>query len=113
MTSLYSKCIMEKEGKEIIEEEHGYATYEFLEDNTCYIVDIFVEKEYRNDLYASKLADKITDIAKERGCTMLVGSVCLDMGGVDSSVKVLHKYGMRISHIDDNDNMIYFKKEIR
>ena len=113
MTSLYSKYIMEREGKGIVEKEHGYATYEFCQDNICYIIDIFVEKEYRNVKYASELADEITEIAKERGCKILVGSVCLETKGVDASVKVLYGYGMRISHIDGNENMIYFKKEIK
>ena len=104
---------MEREGKGIVEEEHGYATYEFCQDSVCYIVDIFVEKEHRNALYASKLADKITEIAKARECKILVGSVCLDAEGADASVKVLYGYGMRLSHIDGNENMIYFKKEIK
>lgn len=114
MTSLYGKYILEREGRGIVERDHGYATYTFHDNDTiCYIVDIFVEKEHRNSKYASDLADDITSKAKEKGCDMLLGSVCLDTEAVDASVKVLYGYGMRISHIDSNENMIYFKKEIK
>ncbi len=111
MSSLYAQYIKEREGKHIFEQEFGYATYSF-HDEICYIEDIYVAPEKRKSTYASKLADGITIAAKEKGCTVLMGSVCVGTEGDDTSIKVLHGYGMKLSHIDGNDNMIYFKKEI-
>ena len=109
MESNYALYITEREGKSIIEDEKGFATYNINGDN-CYIVDIFVRKEYRKENIASKYADEITKIAKENGCTYLTGSVCPTAHGANTSMKVLLAYGFKLE--SSINNFIYFRKEI-
>jgi GNAT superfamily N-acetyltransferase len=109
MESNYALYIREREGKEILEDELGFATYVFLPEH-CYIEDIFVRQEYRSSGHASRYADAIAEIAKERGYKKLLGSVCPTAKGSDTSLKVLQAYGFKLSSSDRN--MIYLEKEI-
>lgn len=100
----------EREGHAVIEDERGFATYCFPEDHECYIVDIYVDKEHRLSGVAASYADKISEIAKKKGCTILSGSVDSRLSSADDSIKVLQAYGMRL--VEVQHHMIYFAKEI-
>ena len=107
---LYADYIKERENVELVQDEHGFATYKILEDNSYYIVDIFVEKDHRKGKIASQLADLIVTIAQANGASKLIGSICLNVEGVTESMKVLLAYGFKFSHA--NGTMLYFTKHI-
>lgn len=107
--SLYGEYILEREGKQIVEDDRGFATY-VITDNVCYIESIYVRRDFRMTNVASYLADKIVVEAKERGCTVLLGSVDPLAHGSTISTKVLFGYGFELSHI--SGALIYFKKEL-
>lgn len=107
--SLYAKYVIEREGKEIIESEVGFATYYFLDDN-CYIQNIFVEKDYRKIGEASRLAQEIEKIAKSKGCKKLYGTVCPSANGSTESIKVLLAYGFKLD--SSINNLIAFVKDL-
>jgi GNAT superfamily N-acetyltransferase len=107
--SLYAQYIFERENIESIERRWGFAYYKF-EDESCYIVNIYVLPEYRKQYAGSSFADMITEIAKERGCTCLLGSCDPELPGADESVKAMFAYGFKLSHI--NGPLIILKKEI-
>lgn len=112
--SLFASYYKEREGKETIFHSVdsmtvGFATYKWVDDG-CYIVDIFVVPDFRSKNIASKLADDISVIARERGCKFLWGSVDITADTSDQSMQVLLKYGMKMNHI--NGNMIYLKKDL-
>lgn len=109
--SLYAKYIKEREGKEIIELENGFATYRFLNEHV-YIEDIFVEKEHRKDHLAASMADIIADIARKRNYSKILGSTCLNAQNPTISLKVLLSYGFKLHSIDEQNNMIYLEKNI-
>lgn len=109
MESNYGLYIKEREGRCIYEDERGFATYT-MNDKSCYIQDIFVKKEYRNQKVASDYADKIAEIAKNNGCIFLIGSVCPSTNGSTESLKVLLGYGFRLDH--SIGDLIFFRKEI-
>ena len=112
MISLYAQYVNEREGLNIIEKEHGYITYSFLkEGSVCFIENLFVVPHMRRKNYAKMLASNLIEITTFRKCKVLIGSVCLDTFGADTAIKVIQKYGMKVSHLG-KDNMIYFKKEI-
>jgi len=110
MKSLYAQYREEREGAAVIEDEYGFASCIFGDDH-AYIDEIFVVKEKRKEGHASKYADKIALMAKERGLNKLYGSVCTEAKGATASVKVLLAYGFKLSHCEEN--MIYFIKEIK
>jgi len=109
MDSNYALYIREREGKDIYEDEYGFATYVFLPEH-CYIEDIFVREQYRTRGHASRYADAIAAIAVERGYKKLLGSVCPSAKGSDTSLKVLMAYGFKLA--SSEKNIIYLEKEI-
>jgi GNAT superfamily N-acetyltransferase len=106
---LYADYIKEREGKELLELEQGFATYK-IRPPECYIVDIYVKPEYRKTGVAATMADFICAIAKDRGCTTLLGSVNTAAHGATSSMRVLLAYGMVLRAA--KESMIYLSKEI-
>lgn len=110
MKSLYAQYIEEREGFSIVEDEKGFATYIINEDE-CYIRDIFVRPEFRKENIASKYADQITEIAKKAGCKNLTGTVIPMANGATTSLKVLLGYGFKL--LQATQERIIFIKEIK
>lgn len=108
--SLYGDYILERENQGIVESEYGFATYQ-VSGHECYIKDIYVIPEMRTSGLASKMADKIAGLAKEKGCTYLSGSVCPSTNNSTSSLKVLLAYGFKLAKSDVN--MIWLIKELQ
>lgn len=109
MESNYARYIREREGKHIVEDDYGFATYIYLDEH-CYIEDIFVRKEFRTQGHASRYADQIAEEAKQKGFKKLLGSVCPQAMGADQSLKVLQAYGFKL--LSSDKNLIYLEKEI-
>ncbi len=107
--SLYGKYIAEREGFQIVESDHGFATYK-IEGVSVYIRDIYVDFDHRKENLASLMADKISEIAKEQGCSKMLGSVCPSAKHSTESLKVLLAYGFKL--MDAKENFISFVKEI-
>lgn len=107
--SKLARYLKERENVDTYESEYGFASY-IISGEECYIKDIWVEPQFRQLGFATKLADEICKIAKERGCKFLTGSVCPSANGADASLKVLHGYGMKL--MCSKENLIIFKKSI-
>lgn len=108
--SLYGQYIKEREGKDIVENDYGFATYMINKDNSCYIESIYVIPDARHDHVASQLADEIAYIAKSQGCNTLLGSVSPSANHSTSSLKVLLAYGFQLDSA--TNNFILMRKEI-
>ncbi len=108
--SLYAKYISEREDKEIIETDKGFATFLIYPNKECYLQDIYVLPEYRKSGYATDLADSVVLLAKEKGCNKLSGSVCSDDKNATRNMKVFLAYGMQINKVIGN--MIFLIKDI-
>jgi predicted GNAT family acetyltransferase len=55
---LWAKYIKEREGKEIIEHDYGFAVYKINEEKTCYIEHIYVDDDFRGKGLASVLCEE-------------------------------------------------------
>lgn len=108
--SLYAEFIKERENKEIVETENGFATYKIFENGECYLQDIYVSPEYRQSGLATTMANHICVIAKERGCNKLIGSVCVDDQSATRNMKVFLAYGMQI--YKNVGSMIFLSKDL-
>lgn len=108
--SMYAKYIKELCGDEIIEADHGFATYRYIDDKTVYLKDIYVEPAHRKSYKASVIADEIVKAAKLKGCTKLLGTVMPSANNSTLSLKALLGYGFKLK--SSSDNMIFFEKEI-
>lgn len=109
MNSLYSKYILEREGKEIIETDYGFITY-IIKNIECYIVDIYIKPELRRQNKATELANMVTEIAKDRNCAYLIGTVSPKANGSTESLKTLLSYGFEL--FSSSNDIIVFKKKI-
>jgi GNAT superfamily N-acetyltransferase len=107
--SLYANYIGEIYGKGIVESERGFATYSFLKDG-IYIEDIYVTPSYRHEDEASRMADQVAVIAKEKGCKCLYGSVNMSIKDPTTSLKVLLAYGFKVE--SSSNLLILLRKEI-
>ncbi len=108
--SLYKDYIQEREGKEIIESEKGFATFTIFPNKECYLQDIYVTPEFRKSGYATEMTNEIVTIAREKGCDTLIGSVCTEDKNATRNMKVFLAYGMEI--YKTVGIMIYLKKNI-
>lgn len=106
----YGKYLLERQGRGILEMEHGFATFEFPTKELVYIVDIYVEPEHRKSGLAAKMADEIVKAAKLRGCSQLLGSVDPNANGAEDSIKVMFSYGFRLGKV--TESMLFFVKDI-
>lgn len=93
---LLANYLKEREGYDSLITDEGFAVYKIM-GQECYIKDIYVHPDYRKKGVASELADAIAEIAKQKGCKTLIGSVSTDCGNPTDSTKVLLAYGMTIT----------------
>jgi predicted GNAT family acetyltransferase len=107
---LYAQYIREKTNDKIIETDIGFATYRYIEDNTVYIVDVFVMPEFRKTGHGSGLADQVVLEAKSKGYRKLVVSVVPSSKNSTDSLKVILAYGMKLK--SSSNDFIVFEKEI-
>lgn len=114
MQSLYSQYIFEREGKQILEVEEGFAVYSFLTDTqgvwAVYIEDIFVVRGSREAGVAASIADSVADKAIQAGCKRMYGSVAPKANNSTASLKVLLAYGFQLDSC--TSDLILFKKEL-
>ncbi len=108
--SLYARYLAERTPRGIVETEDGFATFEFVGEDTVYIVDLYVVPEKRKNHIASNMADKIVEESVKQGKKFLLGSVDVTAKGAEDSCKVLEAYGMRIHKVAEP--MIFYVKEI-
>lgn len=107
--SLFSEYKLEREGKNVIENEYGFLVYQITQE-MIYIEDIFVNKEYRLKGIGSKLADEAIEEAKEYGCKKCIGSVVPNTQGATDSIAAMISYGFRLQA--SRDNFIWLEKDI-
>jgi ribosomal protein S18 acetylase RimI-like enzyme len=107
--SPYSQYLKEREGLETLETLHGFALYKIQQDE-CYIQDIYVLPDKRRSGVASQMADAVAERAKSKGCRWLVGSVSPAANNAHTSLMVLIHYGMKLQKADKD--IIFFAKEI-
>lgn len=111
MESLYAKYIMERTNDRVIENDYGFVTYRYINDNkTVYLVDIYVLPQWRSQKVASSLADQVAAEAKEKGCVDMIGTIVPSTKNSTHSVKVLLGYGMSLN--SSANDVIVFRKEL-
>lgn len=109
----YAKYIKELKNFEMYEDEDGFVLYGYMDsgaDKYCYIEDIYVVPEKRKSKIASRYADKVTNIAKEKGYKKLLGSIVPSLPDSHYRMLVLLGYGFKLHSAQDD--FIYFCKEI-
>lgn len=75
--SLFGDYILETRGKNILENDGGFATYSFHE-NECYIEDVYIVPEERNNGHLLEMLEEMKVIARAHECKSLITTInCL------------------------------------
>lgn len=109
--------VLEREGFETLEAKEGFVIYK-INGPECYIRDIYIAPDFRSTGAGKRLADRVSEIAKERGCNTLVGTVVPLIGDdptkarafATESMRMQIAYGFKIHSC--NVNEIVLSKEI-
>jgi GNAT superfamily N-acetyltransferase len=109
--SLFKDYLYEREGKEIIETDKGFITFKIFKNGECYIQDIFIIPEERHTGLAFKMRDDVINIAKERGCHTLIGSVSIDTESASRNLKILLNDGWTIHAVNGTAIFVHKKLE--
>lgn len=107
--SLFGQYIKERVNKEIVENDYGFATYQFVNDG-IYIEDVYISPAFRKSGMAVEFEQEITKIAKERGLNKLYTSVAVGTPDCSENLARLIKHGSKLNSA--NNNTIYVVKEI-
>ena len=111
--SPYAKYMKEAFGREVIEDESGFISFYALPEapQVCYMVDVYVEPEFRGKRESEALQEKVIAKAREMGCTKAMGSVNVKLSTPEKSMSIFLKYGYKLSHL--NGDLIFFFKDIQ
>jgi len=108
--SLFGDYILEREGKQIIEDEKGFITYIIEGDGSCFISDMYIIPEERHRGYGKILMDKVGIIAKKYDCICLTTTVCPTTEGSTHALKSALNYGFRL--VNNIDDLIIIQKSL-
>jgi GNAT superfamily N-acetyltransferase len=96
-------------GSNVIETDTGWANY-YVFGEECYIEIMFIYDDERKKGSATKLADIITEKAKEAGCKYLSTTICTSKPDVERSLRAILSYGFKFYKADEKS--IWFAKEL-
>lgn len=109
--SHYGEYVRERGLEEILEIEEGYVTYRYLPDEkTVYLIDIYIDPEFRRMNMAAELANTIASEARIKGCLYMLGTVVPAARNSAESARVLLAYGMK-PH-GTGEGLMIFRKEL-
>jgi GNAT superfamily N-acetyltransferase len=108
--SIYAAYLKEREDAEVLETPRGFVVYRITPSDNVYVKDIYVLPDYRKTGEASRLANRVADLAREQSCCRMFGSVDPTAHGADVSMRALLGYGMRPAFV--RDGLVFFRKEI-
>lgn len=94
--SLFADYIKERLNKDIIETDQGFATFYYPDATTVYLEDLYVIPSARRSGLARSLTDQVVQIAKDKGCIRLLGTVTPSANGATESLKAFLAYGMQV-----------------
>ena len=110
MPSLYARYVAERENLSVHETDLGFATWS-ITGVECYVRELYVLPDYRRTGEGSRLTDHVAAVARERGCTLLTGTVDPRATGADASMLSLLAYGMKPRAVVDG--LVWFAKELK
>jgi GNAT superfamily N-acetyltransferase len=109
MSEMYADYLEEFGVKHMYHYEKGFAIYE-VTGHECYISEIYVKPEFRDQNIAKELQSSVAKIAVEHGCTRLLGSVIVSAPHSSRNLSMLFKDGFKLDSA--TANFIVVSKEI-
>lgn len=107
--SLWADYISEREGNSVIEEDFGFIEFR-LSPPVCLIHSLYVRPGDRRSGVGAALADRVAELAKEAGCTLLWSQVVTTTLNATESLKAVLAYGFKVQ--DAQNGVIVLTKDI-
>lgn len=113
MKSLYGQYVEEREGKGIVEDQYGFATYLHTPSRKeMYVVDVFVVREARKLGKAKEYFDQIEKLAYSLNCDYMLTSVDTETNGFEISIKGLLNNNYVFHGELPNSTFLFFRKDL-
>jgi GNAT superfamily N-acetyltransferase len=110
MSDLYSKYLLEKEGKETIEiPGKGFITYKIVhasEGNMCHVCILYVDPKERNTRIARELMHALKDKYSST-CKAFTAAVYTRQFNTTATLKTLLFYGFEVVGIQNEEILLY------
>jgi len=107
--SLYEDYIKERDGSDMIQTPAGFIIYS-IAGSECFITDMYVKPSERGSSAAFELGDSVTQVAKEKKCTLLTSNIHINTPFDVASLRVQLRYGFKL--LSAHNNVIVLGKEI-
>ncbi len=107
--SHYADYKKEFEGYETIEDDNGFINY-LINGDICYIQEVYVVPDKRKLGIMTEYAVQVENIAKEKGCKKLLGSVVPGQRDATYRMKAVMSFGFKLQ--SSQNNFIWLEKEI-
>lgn len=109
---LYAEYIKEREGLEIVSDEHCFLTYK-RDGEDIVVYDIYSDKEVRGTGYMLDFCDGFYSTMKSEGVNNAYGMTDIKTNGWQNSERLLLKYGFKFIGTDpENKNIRNYYYEI-
>ena len=109
MPSLYSKYLLEKEGKQTIETEKGFVTYKIVHaegKNLVHVCVLYIDPAYRNAFAARELINILKD-KYSADCKAFTATVFTKQFNTTSTLKVLLYFGFEVVGLQGDEILLY------
>ena len=104
----YGDYIKELYGKEIIENEYGFATYKIFDTGELYVEDMYIKPECRKDGSILKFIRGITKVAVENKCDRVTCCVFLTANKPEEPLRWMLHLGFKIASCMDNNKIFLY-----
>ena len=107
--SLFAQYVKELTNGEVLEYAQGFVWY-VVQGDTLYTKEVYVEPKARGTGLCRDMERELVQIAKERGCKHLSGSVIPSNNNSTESLSFLLHLGYKL--VSSSGNFIYLSKDI-
>ena len=102
---LYADYIKEREGLELVNDDHCFLTYKRDEEDII-VFDIYSDKEVRGTGHMLEFCKSFYDCMKKEGVKNAYGMTDISTNGWKNSERLLLKYGFKFIGIDPNNENV-------
>tara|TARA_R110000851_G_scaffold116166_8_gene242262 strand:+ start:305 stop:652 length:348 start_codon:yes stop_codon:yes gene_type:complete len=103
---LYSEYIKEREGLEIVHDDHCFLTYKKDDEGDVIVYDIYSDKEVRGTKYMLEFCDKFYSDMRNDGVKKAYGMTDTRTKGWENSERLLLIYGFKFIGTDPKDKYV-------
>lgn len=106
----YFRYIKNRQNAELIEDENGFVIYK-IRGNECFLIDIEIDAEKREQGCARKMIEKLESAAKANGCNFISADIFLQDPNASLTIIAALKVGFKI--LNGSQSAVLIVKEIR